>query len=113
MEHFETFSLNKVHLKPKCWFRFVDDTFVVLPHGQSSPTSFFNHLNSIPPHIQFTMEMEKDSSITFLDVLVYHPPNGSLTHQVYRKKTHTNIYLHAQSHHYPAQKFDVLKIPVT
>jgi hypothetical protein len=86
MEHFETLALNNFHLKPKCWFRFVDDTFVVWPHGQSSLTSFFNHLNSISPHIQFTMEKEKDNSLPFLDVLISCLPNGSLTHQVYRKK---------------------------
>jgi hypothetical protein len=27
MKHFETSALNNFHLKPKCWFRFVNDTF--------------------------------------------------------------------------------------
>jgi hypothetical protein len=54
MEHFEGLALNRFDLKPKCWFSFVDDTFVVWPHGQPSLISFFNHLNSISPHIQFT-----------------------------------------------------------
>jgi hypothetical protein len=36
------------------------------------------------------MEMEKDKSLPFLDVLISRLPNGSLTHQVYRKKTHTD-----------------------
>ena len=38
---------------------------------------------------------------------------GALSHQFYRKKTHTNIYLHAESHHFPAQKTRVLNTPVT
>jgi hypothetical protein len=82
MEHFETLALNNFHLKPKCWFRFVDDTFVIWPHGQPSLISFFDHLNNISPHIQFTMEMQKDNSLPFLDVLISrlprwfpHPPS--------------------------------------
>jgi hypothetical protein len=80
MEHFDTLALNNFHLKPKCWFRFIDDTFVIWPHGLSSLTSFFNHLNSISPHIQFTMEKENNNSLPFLDVLITRLPDGSLTH---------------------------------
>jgi hypothetical protein len=36
MEHFENLALKIFHLKPKCWFRFVDDTFVIWPHGSPS-----------------------------------------------------------------------------
>jgi hypothetical protein len=113
MEHFETLALNSFHLKPKCWFRFVDDTFVIWPHGHPALNSFFNHLNRISPHIQFMMETQKDNSIPFLDVLISHLPDGSLTHQVFRKKTHTDRYLHAKSHHHPTQKSTVLKTLIT
>jgi hypothetical protein len=58
-------------------------------------------------------EMEKDDSLPFLNILISCLPNGSLTHQVYQKKTHTDRYLHAQSHHHPAKKYVVLKTLVT
>jgi hypothetical protein len=42
------------------------------------------------------MEIEKDNSLPFLDVLISHHLDGSLTHQVYRKRlilTHTSIQI--------------------
>jgi hypothetical protein len=35
------------------------------------------------------------------DVLLMKKPNDSIGHTVYRKPTHTNRYLHADSHHFP------------
>jgi hypothetical protein len=52
------------------WLRYVDDTFVVWPHGLSRLQDFLSHLNSLRPSIQFTMEIESDSAIAFHDVLV-------------------------------------------
>nr|XP_054760973.1 uncharacterized protein LOC129267272 [Lytechinus pictus] len=48
------------------------------------------------------MEKEKNSSIPFLDVLVTREPNNHLSHQVYRKPTHTDRYLHFKSFHHPS-----------
>jgi hypothetical protein len=52
------------------------------------------------------MEIESDGDIFFLDIdiLVYRRPDGSLGHIVYRKLTHTNLYLNAKSHHHPVNK---------
>ena len=108
MEHFESRALETAPLKPRCWKRFVDDTFVVWPHPKDTLVSFLNHLNSHSPHIQFTMEIEQNNALPFLDVLVTHNDNGSLSHQVYMKKTHTDRYLNARSHHHPSQKLGVL-----
>jgi hypothetical protein len=44
-----------------------------------------------------------------LDVLVKKKPNDSLGHTVYRNPTHTDLYLHAESEHHPAQKNGVLR----
>ena len=41
----------------------------------------------------------------FLDVLITKQEDGSLGHQVFRKKKHIDNYLHADSHHYLAKKF--------
>ncbi|CAG9836786.1 unnamed protein product [Diabrotica balteata] len=108
MEAFESLALESYPLKPKVWFRYVDDTFIIWPHGQHTLSPFLDHLNSQHPSIKFTMEVENNRSLPFLDVLVTSKPNGRLGHSVYRKKTHTNRYLHASSHHHPAQKNSVI-----
>jgi hypothetical protein len=84
-----------------------------LPRGQANLTSFFNHINILSPHIQFTMETQKDNSIPLLDVLISCLPNGSISHQVYRKKTYIERYLNVSSHHHPTQNFIFLKTMIT
>ena len=39
--------------------------------------------------------------------------HGSLGHQVYKKQTHTYKYFHAESHHHPAKKNDIINTLVT
>jgi hypothetical protein len=103
-EHFEQQAINKVPRKPTHWYRYMDDTFVVWPHREEELCKFLDHLNSIHHNIKFTMEVEKNQSLPFLDVLVSRRPDGSLGHTVYRKPTHTDLYLHAKSAHHPDQK---------
>ncbi|PNF41399.1 hypothetical protein B7P43_G14428 [Cryptotermes secundus] len=104
MKYFEERALDLAPLKPRCWFRYVDDTFVIWPHGPDNLKGFLNHLNSINPCIQFTMETESEGHLPFLDIDIYKRPDGSLGHTVYRKPTHTNLYLNAKSHHHPSSK---------
>ena len=55
------------------------------------------------------METQQNKLIHFLDVIVTLQLDGSLSHQVYHKKTHANRYIHAHSHHHPPQKSTILK----
>ncbi|XP_018578567.1 uncharacterized protein LOC108916756 [Anoplophora glabripennis] len=89
-------------------YRFVDDTFIIWPHGRNTVADFLDHINGIHPDIQFTMEVEKNAVLPFLDVLVERKPDGTLRHRVYRKPTQTDIYLNAESHHHPAQKQGII-----
>jgi hypothetical protein len=59
------------------------------------------------------MEVENNGRLPFLDVKVTKRPDGSLSHQVYRKKNHTEQYLHVDSHHHPSQKLGVLNTLAT
>ena len=92
MEAFEVQALNTAPHPPSLWKRFVDDTFVVIQ--SSHKDSFIEHINSIEDRIQFIMEeCRSDGSMPFLDTLVIPQPDGGLSTTVYRKPTHTDLYL--------------------
>ena len=71
-------------------------------------TEFHLLINSVSRHIQFTMEEEQNLSLPFLDVLVVRH-DKTLRSQVYRKPTHTDRYLHFDSHHPQHHKLVVTK----
>lgn len=66
-------------------------------------------LNTIHKNIlELTVELEKDGCLPFLDIMIFKKPDGTLGQGVYRKPTHTNLYLKNFSHHHPAQKRSAL-----
>ena len=76
---------------------------------RTKKTAFLDHLNSIHNSIQFTSEDPgEDGSIPFLDMLVIPDEEGRLKTTVYRKPTHTNQYLHWDSHHAIPSKYSVI-----
>lgn len=108
MEDFETKALALSPLKPNLWRRYVDDTFNIWPHGEEALDSFLQHLNSLHPSIQFTMEKQDEhQSLAFLDILLTKTESGTLAHSVYRKPTHTDRYLNYRSFHHPKIKSSV------
>jgi hypothetical protein len=70
MEHFEELELRTSAHRPTLWLRYVDDTFVIWPHGPDRLQEFFCNINGIRPNIKFTMEIEAYNKIPFLDVHV-------------------------------------------
>jgi hypothetical protein len=89
MEDFEKRAIEHATHKPTCWFRYVDDTSVIWKHGQEKLPEFLNHLNGLHNNIHFMMKKEDG-------------------HRVYRKPTHTKLYLHHDSHHHPSHEQSVL-----
>ena len=104
MEEFEKQAISTSTTPPVLWKRFVDDTFTIIK--KNNKDSFLEHLNSINPKIQFTCEeTREDGSMPFLDILVTPRDNGSLTTSVFRKTTHTDLYLQWDSHHTIPSKY--------
>jgi hypothetical protein len=70
MERFEKLTLDLAQHKPSLWLHYIGDTFVFCPCGPDLLQNILSHLNSLRPAIQFTMEIESDCAISYLDVLV-------------------------------------------
>jgi hypothetical protein len=58
------------------------------------------------------MEIETDGHSSFLDIDVNRRPDSSLVHRIYRKPTHTNLYLNARSPYHPANNQTMLFVLV-
>jgi hypothetical protein len=98
MEFFETLSLHGWDMKPSLWLRCVDDTFIIWKHGVKYLQSLLDYLSSLRKSIKFSMEVESNGSLLFLNVFV--TKKGDILHSaVYRKPTHTGRYLHFDSNH--------------
>ena len=89
------------------WKKFVDDTCVIIKAAQKQ--SFLDHINYIDHNIQFTVEKQRpDGSIPFVDILKTPCEDGSLAITVFRKPTHTDLYMHWDSHHTISSKYSVI-----
>ena len=85
--------------QPRLWKRYVDDVLEIIKKGEAEDLT--THLNTIDKtgNIKFTYELENDEKVPFLDTLIARKEDGSIKLLVYRKKTHTDQYLHFHSHH--------------
>ena len=102
-----TLSKRLSGLSPRLWYRYVDDTFVI--QEKIHKQDFLQHINSVGPAIQFTVENSKeDGAIPFLDTILKPEVEGKLSITVYRKPTHTDQYLQWDSHHHSSAKFSVI-----
>ena len=63
MEDVEQKALSSYPSPPSFWKRYVDDTLTALPQDQVQ--CFHEHLNSIKPTIQFTIERESTGTLPF------------------------------------------------
>jgi hypothetical protein len=60
---------------------------------------FLCHFNSQSEQTKFTIELEKDKSLAFLDVLVRRDNDNKITTSVYRKPTESGLCLQYDSNH--------------
>ncbi len=105
MQEFERIALSSARYKPKIWIRYVDDVFLIWPHGREKLLEFLEHLNSVPTFscIQFTLEIEEENKLPFLDIL-FERCGAILRTTVYRKPTNSGLFLKKSSLHHPSQK---------
>jgi hypothetical protein len=93
--------------KPSVYFRYVDDTFVILRNDEER-IAFHQLLNSLHPNLRFTYEVEKDNKLPFLDVTVEKCDRVYTTY-VYRKPTFTGQYIRWDSFCDKRRKLNLIK----
>ena len=107
MEDFEMRALNTAPQPPLMWKRYVDDTCVIIKAAQKQ--SFLDHINSIDKNIQFTSEEPtSNEAIPFLDILLTPGEDGKISTSVFRKSTHTDLYMQWDSNHDISAKYSVI-----
>ena len=84
-------------LKSLVWWCYIDDIFMIWPHGEEKLNEFVNLLNSSHETIKFTHEVSP-SKINFLDVTVLLH-NNNITTDLHVKSTDTHQYLLSSSCH--------------
>ena len=101
MEYFESIAIPSSPALIKWWFRYVDDVHSVTRKHQANKLQ--KHLNSIDPHIKFTIKLPETDGLPFLDTMTKLTPN-SIESTVYRKPSHTDRYLGYNSNFTPFQQ---------
>ena len=80
------------------WYRYVDDIICCWLGTQRQLSLFLNFLNSIEPSINFTLEIENNKSLNFLDLTI--SINNSIHEfSIYRKPSQTDTIIPFNSSH--------------
>ena len=90
------------------WKRQVDDIFFVWKGSKEDLELFVWRLNGVEYRVQFTLELEKEGFLPFLDVGLMKT-GGKLVTRIYRKPTHTQQYINWNSNHPKNMLLGVLK----
>jgi hypothetical protein len=102
LNHLENKNLwndeNRYKDKIIFFYRYVDD-IIILYDGNSRQVNIFNKfMNKIHPNMKFTLELEENNSLNFLDLTLKKSDNRFMFN-VFRKPTATDTTIHATSHH--------------
>ena len=69
MDDLERSILANAEKTPSIWWRYIDDVFVIWPHGKEHLRTFIKYINDCHPLIKFTVEWSS-RLVTFLDTKV-------------------------------------------
>ena len=97
MDRLERRLIKNAEVKPRIWWRYIDDIFIVWTEGEEKLRKFIDYLNSAHETIKFTYKWSKHE-IDFLDVKVLNE-SGMLETDVFIKPTDSHQYLHSSSCH--------------
>lgn len=87
--------------------RFVDDICTSIPADFIQLT--LDTFNSFHPRLQFTIELEVDYKLPFLDTILIRNDNGMLSTDWFHKPTFSERFLNYYSHHPFSHKLNLIK----
>jgi len=96
MQDLETIAIKNLPFQPPFFHRYVDDILLAAP--SDSLRLLLNTFNSLHSRLQFTMEVEIDKKIPFLD-LTFINDDDKLIFDLYKKPTFSGRFLNFYSHH--------------
>ena len=94
---------HKIHEHPLSknfiyWYRYVDDILACFIGTDRQLNSFLNYINNLHQNIKFTIEIEQDHSINFLDLTI-SIKNNKHDFKIFHKPSYTDITIHNTSNH--------------
>ena len=75
--------------KPHFYRRYIGDTFIIFDNSKQA-NDFLRYMNTRHPKIKFTIELERDNKLPFLDLLI-NKSDDDLDINIYRKPTYTDL----------------------
>ncbi|CAF1474707.1 unnamed protein product [Rotaria sordida] len=94
--------------KPEIYYRYVDDIFMIINGTQKDIVKFKKFMNKLEKSIQFTVEVQVNNKLPFLDVMIERE-NETLITYVYHKPTDTGLYLKWVSNQPKQYKINLIK----
>jgi hypothetical protein len=89
---------NKLANNIKYWHRYVDDILLLFTGTNRQLDQLLNYINNIHPNIKFTVEIEQNQMINFLDLTIKNV-NNKHAFKIFRKPTQTDQTIHVTSNH--------------
>ena len=108
MAALETKFLNSLVNPPLLWIRYLDDILVVIRGNITQIKDMLIKLNELDNSVKFTVELEENKSLAFLDILISRE-NAKFGRDLYRKSIHSGIILNFHSNHKYPMKVGILK----
>jgi hypothetical protein len=94
--------------KPEIYHRYVDDVFLIMNGTQKDISKFNKFMNNLETSIKFTVEVQENNKLPFLDVMIERQDSLLITY-VYHKPTDTGLYLKWTSNQPKQYKINLIK----
>lgn len=106
MSKLQNTCINKLSFKVPFFCRYVDDIITAVPENKVD--EILAIFNSFHHKLQFTIEIENDQKLPFLDTLVIRKDDNTIITDWYQKPTFSERFLNFYSQHPFAQKINII-----